>query len=60
MPKEAEFHVGPHITNVGPHENRKKSESFSRDGSDGQIFAAHPPNRHDLNLVIPFRELSQQ
>jgi hypothetical protein len=58
--KEDEFHVGPHVMIVSPHESQKELESFSHDGSDGQPYVAHLPNGHDLYLVMPFREWPQE
>jgi hypothetical protein len=58
--KEDEFHVGPHVMIVSPHENQKELEEFSHDGSDGQPYVAHLPNGHDLYLVMPYREWPQK
>ena len=58
--KEEEFHVGPHVMIVSPHENQKELESFSHDGSNGQPYVAHLPKGHDLYLVMPYREWPQQ
>ena len=55
-PKGDEFHVGPHIMIVSPHENQKELQSFSRDGSNGMPYVAHLPNGTDLYLVMPFRQ----
>ena len=54
-----EFHVGPHVMIVSPHENQKELESFSHDGSDGMPYVAHLPHGTDLYLVIPYQEASQ-
>jgi hypothetical protein len=54
--KGGEFHVGPHIMIVSPHENQSELESFSRDGSDGMPYVTHLPNGTDLFLVIPIRQ----
>ncbi len=51
-----EFHVGPHIMIVSPHENQKELESFSHDGSDGMPYVAHLPHGKDLYLVMPFEQ----
>jgi len=51
-----EFHVGPHIMIVSPHENQKELESFSHDGSDGMPYVAHLPHGKDLYLVMPFQQ----
>jgi hypothetical protein len=58
--KEDEFHVGPHVMIVSPHEYQKELEGFSHDGSDGQPYVAHLPKGHDLYLVMPFREWPQE
>src|SRR4029077_14254357 len=55
-PKRDEFHVGPHIMIVSPHENQKELQSFSRDGSSGMPYVAHLPKGTDLYLVLPFRK----
>jgi len=54
-----EFHVGPHVMIVSPHQNQAELEAFSHDGSNGQPYVAHLPNGHDLYLVLPFREWPQ-
>lgn len=56
-PKTQDFHVGPHIMIVSPHESQKELQSFSHDGSNGMPYVAHLPNGTDLYLVIPIREL---
>jgi hypothetical protein len=53
---EKDFHVGPHIMIVSPHENQKELQSFSHDGSNGMPYVAHLPNGTDLYLVMPIRE----
>jgi hypothetical protein len=58
--KEDEFHVGPHVMIVSPHESQKELQAFSHDGSNGQPYVAHLPNGHDLYLVMPFREWPQE
>ena len=55
-----EFHVGPHVMIVSPHEDQAELESLSQDGSNGEPYVAHLPNGHDLYLVLPFREWPQQ
>jgi hypothetical protein len=55
-----EFHVGPHIMIVSPHENQKELESLSHDGSDGMPYVAHLPHGTDLYLVMPFRPAGKQ
>jgi hypothetical protein len=51
-----DFHLGPHIMIVSPHENQKELQSFSHDGSNGMPYVAHLPNGTDLFLVMPIRE----
>lgn len=51
-----EFHVGPHIMIVSPHENQKELQAISHDGSTGMPYVAHLPRGEDLYLVLPFRE----
>lgn len=55
----SEFHVGPHVMIVSPHENQKELESFSHDGSDGMPYVAHLPGGKDLYLVMPFQQAAQ-
>lgn len=50
------FHVGPHVMIVTPH--NEDLVSFSHDGSNGQMYVAHLPNRKGLYLVMPFKEWS--
>ena len=54
--KTQDFHVGPHIMIVSPHENQKELQSFSHDGSNGMPYVAHLPNGTELFLVMPIRE----
>jgi hypothetical protein len=51
-----EFHVGPHVMIVSPHENQKELQSISHDGSTGMPYVAHLPHGEDLYLVLPFRQ----
>jgi hypothetical protein len=55
-----EFHVGPHIMIVSPHENQKELQSFSHDGSNGRPYVAHLPRGEDLYLVLPFRQWDER
>jgi hypothetical protein len=55
-----EFHVGPHIMIVSPHENQKELQSISHDGSTGMPYVAHLPHGEDLYLVLPFRQWDEQ
>lgn len=59
-PKAQDFHVGPHIMIVSPHENQKELQSFSHDGSNGMPYVAHLPNGTDLYLVMPIREWDEK
>jgi hypothetical protein len=52
-PKTEDFHVGPHIMIVVPHDNQKELQSISHDGSNGMPYVAHLPQGTDLYLVIP-------
>jgi hypothetical protein len=54
--KTEDFHVGPHIMIVSPHENQKELQSMSHDGSTGMPYVAHLPSGTDLYLVMPIRE----
>ena len=55
-----DFHVGPHIMIVSPHENQKELQQFSHDGSDGMPYVAHLPHGKDLYLVLPFRQWDEK
>jgi hypothetical protein len=55
-----EFHVGPHIMIVSPHENQKELQSVSHDGSTGMPYVAHLPHGEDLYLVLPFRQWDEK
>lgn len=59
-PKTQDFHVGPHIMIVTPHENQRELQSFSHDGSSGMPYVAHLPHGTDLYLVIPIREWNEK
>src|SRR6202789_306447 len=59
-PQGEDFHVGPHIMIVSPHENQKELQSFSHDGSNGMPYVAHLPGGTDLYLVIPFHEWDEK
>jgi hypothetical protein len=51
-----EFHVGPHIMIVSPHQNQEELRALSHDGSNGMPYVTHLPNGTDLFLVIPVRQ----
>jgi hypothetical protein len=55
-----EFHVGPHIMIVSPHENQKELQSINHDGSTGMPYVAHLPHGEDLYLVLPFRQWDEK
>jgi hypothetical protein len=55
-----EFHVGPHIMIVSPHESQKELQSISHDGSTGMPYVAHLPHGEDLYLVLPFRQWDEK
>jgi hypothetical protein len=59
-PKGEEFHVGPHIMIVSPHEFQSELQSFSHDGSNGMPYVAHLPGGTDLYLVMPFHEWDEK
>ena len=58
--KKEEFHVGPHLMIVSPHENQKELQQFSHDGSNGMPYVAHLPNGTDLYLVMPIRQWDEK
>ena len=49
-----EFHVGPHLMVVGPHQD--EFQGFNRDASSGMPYVTHLPNRTELFLVMPIRQ----
>ena len=51
-----DFHVGPHIMIVSPHDYQNELEQMSHDGSNGLPYVAHLPQGKDLYLVLPFRQ----
>lgn len=53
-PGAAEFHVGPHVMIVSPHQD--ELQGLNRDGSTGMAYVAHLPNRTELYLVMPIRQ----
>jgi hypothetical protein len=52
--QDGEFHVGPHIMIVSPHQD--ELQALSHDGSDGMPYVAHLPNGTQLYLVMPVRQ----
>jgi hypothetical protein len=59
-PANDEFHVGPHIMIVSPHQYQDELRPLSHDGSNGMPYVAHLPHRTDLYLVLPFRQWSEE
>jgi|HubBroStandDraft_1064217.scaffolds.fasta_scaffold73764_2 hypothetical protein len=55
-PNSDEFHVGPHIMIVSPHQYQDELRPLSHDGSNGMPYVAHLPHGTDLYLVLPFRQ----
>ena len=53
-----EFHVGPHLMVVSPHED--ELQRFNRDGSNGMPYVTHLPNRIELFLVMPIRQWEER
>jgi hypothetical protein len=53
-----EFHVGPHLMVVGPHQD--EFQGFNRDGSNGMPYVAHLPNGTELYLVMPIRQWDER
>jgi hypothetical protein len=49
-----EFHVGPHLMIVSPHQDDFRG--FNRDGSNGMPYVAHLPGHTELYLVMPIRQ----
>ena len=54
--KSEDFHVGPHIMIVSPHQYQAELQPLSHDGSNGMPYVAHLPHGTDLYLVLPFRQ----
>jgi hypothetical protein len=59
-PENDEFHVGPHIMIVSPHQYQDELRPLSHDGSTGMPYVAHLPHGTDLYLVLPFRQWSEE
>jgi hypothetical protein len=49
-----EFHVGPHLMIVGPHQD--DFQGINRDPANGMPYVAHLPHRTELYLVMPVRQ----
>jgi hypothetical protein len=56
----SQFHVGPHIMIVSPHQNQEELRPLSHDGSNGMPYVTHLPNGTDLFLVIPARQWDEK
>lgn len=54
-----EFHVGPHIMIVTPHQFQAELQPLNHDGSNGMPYVAHLPTGTNLYLVLPFRQWSE-
>ena len=52
-----EFHVGPHLMVVSPHQ--EDFQGFNPDGSNGMPYVAHLPGRTELYLVMPIRQWNE-
>jgi hypothetical protein len=52
-----DFHVGPHVMIVGPHED--DFQGFNRDPSNGMPYGTHLPNSTELFLVMPVRQWNE-
>jgi len=59
-PASDEFHVGPHIMIVSPHQYQDELRPLSHDGSTGMPYVAHLPHGTDLYIVLPFRQWSEE
>jgi hypothetical protein len=53
-----EFHVGPHLMVLSPHQD--EFQGFNRDASNGMPYATHLPNRTELFLVMPIRQWDER
>ena len=53
-----EFHVGPHLMIVGPHQD--EFQGFNRDATNGMPYVTHLPNRTELFLVMPTRQWDER
>jgi hypothetical protein len=54
----AEFHVGPHLMIITPHQD--ELAAFGRDGSTGMPYINHIGNGDQYYLVLPFQRADQQ
>jgi hypothetical protein len=55
---DPEFHVGPHLMVVTPHQD--ELQGLNRDGSAGMPYVAHLPNGTELYLVMPIRQWDER
>ena len=53
-----EFHVGPHLMIVGPHQ--EEFQALNRDATNGMPYVTHLPNRTELFLVMPTRQWDER
>jgi len=56
--RDHEFHVGPHLMIVGPHQD--ELQGLNRDGSNGMPYVTHLANRTELFLVMPIRQWDER
>lgn len=54
----SEFHVGPHLMVVSPHQD--DFQGFNRDWSNGMPYVTHLPGRTEPFLVMPLRQWDEQ
>jgi hypothetical protein len=55
---DSEFHVGPHLMVIGPHQD--EFQGFNRDGSNGMPYVTHLADRTELFLVMPIRQWDER
>ena len=53
-----EFHVGPHLMIVTPHQDG--FQGLNRDPLNGMPYITHLPNRSEPYLVMPIRQWDEQ
>jgi hypothetical protein len=58
--KNDDFHVGPHVMVVCPHQNQTEMQSLNQDGSNGMPYVNHLPKNSDLFVVLPFRQWDEK
>ena len=60
LTKGQEYHVGPHIMIVLPHDHQADLEMVNRDGSNGQPYTNQMSKDGDRYLVIPVSHWPEQ